>query len=184
MMAYNLIQNAVDEAKGAARVHLVAERYASPELKKKMLRHVSDEMRHSRLFAQLIQYTGYDYEENDSEEENERSVTELFEFDDDLSAFLLEPLEEILTLHRLKAPQLLRDTLHSTNPIESVFSQVRRMEKNIQRYRSSKMSRRWLGACLLDAEKHFRKVKSYRSIPEVIKNIELEQQNRKMKKAA
>lgn len=97
---------------------------------------------------------------------------------------LLEALEEVLTLHRLKVPQLLRDTLHSTNPIESVFSQVRRVERNIQRYRGSSMSRRWLGASLLDAEKHFRKVKGYRLIPEVIKNIEWEQQNRKMKEAA
>lgn len=97
---------------------------------------------------------------------------------------LLEALEEILTLHRLKVPEFLRNTLHSTNAIESVFSQVRRMEKNIQRYRSSKMSRRWLATCLLDAEKHFRKVKGYRSIPEVIKNIEWEQQKKEMKEAA
>ena len=33
---------------------------------------------------------------------------------------LLEAMEEILTLHRLKVPALLRKTLHSTNPIESV----------------------------------------------------------------
>jgi transposase-like protein len=97
---------------------------------------------------------------------------------------LLEALEEILTLHRLKVPELLRKALHSTNAIESVFSQVRRMEKNIQRYRSSRMSRRWLATCLLDAEKHFRKVKGHRSIPEVIKNIAWEQQKKEMKEAA
>ena len=97
---------------------------------------------------------------------------------------LLEALEEILTLHRLKVPELLRKALHSTNAIEAVFSQVRRMEKNIQRYRSSRMSRRWLATCLLDAEKHFRKVKGHRSIPEVIKNIAWEQQKKEMKKVA
>lgn len=96
---------------------------------------------------------------------------------------LLEALEEILTLHRLRVSALLRETLHSTNPIESVFSQIRRSEKNIQRYRSSKMSRRWLGACLLNAGKGFHKVKGYRSISEVIKNIEWEQQ-KEMKEAA
>ena len=41
---------------------------------------------------------------------------------------LLEAIEEILTLHRLKAPALLRKTLHSTNPIESMFSTVRDCE--------------------------------------------------------
>jgi hypothetical protein len=34
----------------------------------------------------------------------------------------------------LKVPALLRKTLHSTNPIESVFSRVRSCEKNIKRY--------------------------------------------------
>jgi putative transposase len=44
---------------------------------------------------------------------------------------LLEAMEEILTLHRLKVPALLRKTLHSTNPIESMFSTVRDCEGNI-----------------------------------------------------
>jgi transposase-like protein len=57
---------------------------------------------------------------------------------------LLEALEEILTVHQLKVPEVLRQTLHSTNPIESVFSQVAKMESNIKRYRNSTMSRRWL----------------------------------------
>ncbi len=38
---------------------------------------------------------------------------------------LREAFEELLTLHRLKVPALLRQTLHSTNPIESMFSTVR-----------------------------------------------------------
>ena len=47
---------------------------------------------------------------------------------------LLEAIEEILTLHRLKVPAILRKTLHSTNPIESMFSTVRHCERNIKRY--------------------------------------------------
>ena len=53
---------------------------------------------------------------------------------------LLEAIEEILTLHRLNAPALLRKTLHSTNPIESMFSSVRDCEHYIKRYRSSGMA--------------------------------------------
>jgi len=89
---------------------------------------------------------------------------------------LLEALEEILTLHRLQVPKLLRKALHSTNPIEAMFSQVRRAEKNILRYRGSKMSRRWLGSCLLHAETQFHRVRGYDSIAEVIKNIKREHQ--------
>jgi putative transposase len=88
---------------------------------------------------------------------------------------LLEALEEILTLHRLKVPALLRKTLHSTNPIESMFSMVRDCEGNIKRYRGSRMSQRWLAAVCLHCEKGFKRVKGYRGIKEVMRKIEVEQ---------
>ena len=100
----------------------------------------------------------------------------LREINESAADSLLEASEEILTLHRLQVPKLLRKTLHSTNPIESMFSQVRRAEGNILRYRGSKMSRRWLGSCLLYAETQFNRVKGYESIATVIKTIEREHQ--------
>ena len=88
---------------------------------------------------------------------------------------LLEALEEILTLHRLRVPARLRKTLHSTNPIESMFSTVRECEENIKRYQGSKMMQRWLGTVLLHCEKGFRRVKGHDSIKEVLKRIKKEQ---------
>ncbi len=88
---------------------------------------------------------------------------------------LLEAIEEILTLHRLKIPALLRKTLHSTNPIESMFSTVRDCEGNIKRYRGSRMSQRWLAAVCLHCEKGFNRVKGYRGIKEVVRRIGVEQ---------
>lgn len=88
---------------------------------------------------------------------------------------LLEAIEEILTLHRLKVPALLRKTLHTTNPIESMFSTVRDCEGNIKRYRGSRMSQRWLAAVCLHCEKGFRRVKGFASIHDVIATIEAEQ---------
>lgn len=85
---------------------------------------------------------------------------------------LLEAGDNLLTVHRLKIPALLRTTLYSTNPIESLFSIVRTREKNIRRYRGSAMSQRWLGAVLMHCEKSFRRVKGYASIAEVIRTIE------------
>jgi len=84
---------------------------------------------------------------------------------------LLEAKEELLTLHRLEIPHLLRVTLHSTNPIESVFSTVRHCEKNIKRYWGSKMSQRWLAAVALHAEESFRTVKGFKDIPAVVARI-------------
>ncbi|MCP4256211.1 MAG: hypothetical protein GY774_01635 [Planctomycetes bacterium] len=91
---------------------------------------------------------------------------------------LMEAIEEILTLHRLKVPALLRKSLHSTNPIESMFSMVRDAEVNIKRHRNSSMMQRWLASVLLYCEKRFRRVKGYALIAEVIRNIEAEDEKR------
>lgn len=88
---------------------------------------------------------------------------------------LMEAIEDILTLHRLKVPSLLRKTLHSTNPIESMFSTVRDIEGNIKRYRNSAMMQRWLASVLLYSEKGFRRIKGHALIPAVISMIEAEE---------
>jgi hypothetical protein len=98
---------------------------------------------------------------------------------------LREAREQILTLHRLKVPALLRKTLHSTNPIESMFSTVRDCEGNLKRYRGSRMAQRWLGAVLLHCEQGFKRVKGYAAIKQVLAAIEAEQaEGRKLKSAA
>ena len=85
---------------------------------------------------------------------------------------LMEAVEELLTLHRLKVSALLRKTLTSTNPIESVFSTVRDCENNIKRYRGGAMSQRWLASALLHCEKGFRRVKGYAAIPGLVAALE------------
>jgi putative transposase len=99
---------------------------------------------------------------------------------------LLEAFEELLTLHRLKVPALLRKTLITTNPIESMFSLVRQCEKNIKRPRGSLMLQRWLGSVLLYCEKQFNRVRGYQEIDRVIINIDNEfaDQNEKIGLAA
>jgi len=85
---------------------------------------------------------------------------------------LNEAMTEILTLHRLKVPAVLRKTLTSTNPIENMFSTVRDCETHIKRYRASAMSQRWLAAVLLHCEKGFRRIKGYMDIAKLIESIE------------
>jgi transposase-like protein len=97
---------------------------------------------------------------------------------------LNEALEEILTVHRLKVPGLLRKTLHSTNPIESMFATVREREGHIKRYRGSAMSQRWLGTVLFHAEHGFRTIKGYQEITAVRAAIEAEQAEPRKAKAA
>ena len=96
----------------------------------------------------------------------------LREINESAADSLLEAIEEVLTLHTLKVPALLRKTLHSTNPIESMFSIVRDCESNIKRYRSSKMRQRWLATVLLHCEQRFKRVKGHASIEAVVAAID------------
>ena len=87
-------------------------------------------------------------------------------------------------LHKLKVPVLLRKSLHSTNPIENMFSIVRSCEHNIKRYRSTKMRQRWLAAVLLHCEQQFKRVKGYASIGEVVAAIDATQREDEVPEAA
>jgi len=88
---------------------------------------------------------------------------------------LCEAIEEVLTLHRLKVPALLRKSLHTTNAIESMFSTVRDCEGNIKRYRKGGMTQRWLASVLLHCEKGFNRIKGYAEIAATVAAIEAEQ---------
>lgn len=78
---------------------------------------------------------------------------------------LEEGLEETLTLHRLELPDVLRKTLASTNVIESCFSHVQHLTRNVKRWRNAQMVRRWVGGMLLVAERKFRRIRGYKSMP-------------------
>jgi hypothetical protein len=81
------------------------------------------------------------------------------------------PRVRTLTVHRLGVGALLRRTLASTNPIESCFSVVEKVARNVKRWREGAQTLRWAATGLLEAQKKFRRVKGYR---------ELESLNRKL----
>ena len=77
---------------------------------------------------------------------------------------LEEGLEETLTVHRLGVGQLLRRSLATTNPIESCLSTVERVARNVKRWHAGDQALRWTATGLLEAEKKFRKVKGFREL--------------------
>jgi putative transposase len=81
------------------------------------------------------------------------------------AASLREGLEETLTVTRLGLPALLKDTVSSTNSIESAFAMVRDATRNVKRWRNGKQVMRWSAAALMDAEQRFNRIKGYRDIP-------------------
>ena len=83
-----------------------------------------------------------------------------------------EGLEETLTVHRLQIPMLLRQTLASTNVIESAFSVVEKVCANVKRWHAGDQRERWVGSGLLVAEKQFRRVKGHKLISLFIRQLD------------
>jgi putative transposase len=77
---------------------------------------------------------------------------------------LEEGLEETLTVHRLGIGGVLRRKLATTNPIESCLSTVRRVARNVKRWREGNQPLRWTATGLLEAEKKFRRIKGYQEL--------------------
>ena len=90
---------------------------------------------------------------------------ELMHLNPSAARSLEEGLEETLTVHKLRVPDQLRRTLCCTNVIESAFSIVETVCRNVKRWRDGDQIERWVGSGLLVAEQQFRKVIGYRQIP-------------------
>ena len=71
-------------------------------------------------------------------------------------------------MHKLRVPASLRKTLASTNVIESAFSIVEMICRNVKRWRGGDHLERWVGSALLVAEKKFRRVRGYQQIPQLL----------------
>jgi putative transposase len=81
------------------------------------------------------------------------------------SASILEGLDEMLTVTRLGLPSQLRRALACTNIIENMMGTVRRVCRNVKRWRTASMALRWTAAAMLEAKKGFRKLKAYKQLP-------------------
>ena len=97
---------------------------------------------------------------------------ELMDLNPSAARSLGEGMEETLTLHRLHIPMQLRKTLASTNVIESAFSIVERVCRNVKRWHAGDQRERWVGSGLLVAQKQFRRVQGYKQISVLLRELE------------
>jgi transposase-like protein len=97
---------------------------------------------------------------------------ELMDLNPSAARSLGEGMDETLTVHRLHLPMQLRRTMASTNVIESAFSIVEQVCKNVKRWHGGDQRERWVGSGLLVAEKQFRRVQGHKQIPALIKELE------------
>ncbi len=82
-----------------------------------------------------------------------------------VSGSILEGLDEILTVTRLGLPAELRRSLACTNIIENMNGTIRRVCRNVKRWRDASMALRWTGAAMQEAARGFRRLKACKHLP-------------------
>lgn len=134
--------------------------------KRNVVDHLPDE--HKADVKRKLQNAYAMKEYADAKRALERLHRELMDLNPSAARSLEEGLEETLTVHKLRVPDQLRRTLCCTNVIESAFSIVETVCRNVKRWRDGDQIERWVGSGLLVAEQQFRKVIGYRHIPALL----------------
>ena len=84
------------------------------------------------------------------------------------AASLAEGLEETLTVNELRVPAKLRPTLSNTNGIESSFSVVDKICRQVKRWRGSDHRMRWVGSAIAFVETRWSRVHGYNKIQALV----------------
>lgn len=90
----------------------------------------------------------------------------------DAAASLREGWEETLTVVRLGIPEMLQNTLRTTNPVESALSIAEDLTRRVKRWREGDMRQRWCAAGLLRAESKFRRIRGHRYLTNLKASLE------------
>ena len=113
------------------------------------------------------------HDQSDAKRALDRLLGELRELNPSAARSLEEGRDETLTVHRLRVPEKLRTSLASTNLIESAFSVVETVCRNVKRWRGGDQYLRWVASGLLWAESRWNRLHGYREIPILVKELEL-----------
>jgi transposase-like protein len=139
--------------------------------RRNVLDHLTDEQKPAVAKALNAAYAMEDYA--GAKQALQQLHRELMDLNPSAARSLGEGMEETLTVHRLHLPMQLRKTLASTNVIESAFSIVEQVCKNVKRWHGGDQRERWVGSGLLVAQKQFRRIIGHKQIPALIRELEL-----------
>jgi transposase-like protein len=84
------------------------------------------------------------------------------------AASLREGLDESLTVLRLNLPKTLCRTFSTTNAIENMNGTLRRILRNVKRWKGEPMVRRWIALGIAEAQRGFRRVKGHQQLRVVV----------------
>lgn len=74
---------------------------------------------------------------------------------------LREGLDETITLLRFNLPKAMRTLFSTTNAIENLNGSLRRVSRNVKRWRNEAMIQRWVALGIAEAQRGFRRVKGH-----------------------
>jgi transposase-like protein len=88
--------------------------------------------------------------------------------EDSAAASLREGLDETLTVLNLSLPKTLVRSFSTTNAIENLNGTLRRVTRNVKRWRDEAMIRRWVALAVAEAQRGFRRVKGYKGMSALV----------------
>jgi hypothetical protein len=97
---------------------------------------------------------------------------ELLQRNPSAAGSLAEGLEETLTVTDLRLTPKLRQALATTNGIESGFSIVEKICRQVKRWQGCDHRLRWIGSALLFAESRWNRLHGYRHMPVLTNALE------------
>lgn len=101
----------------------------------------------------------------------ERVRLELMGVSEPAANSLVEGLSNTLTLHRLGINGSVRESLRTTNIIESAFSRLRQHTRNVSHWTDCDQVNRWLALGLQKVQKGFRTVPGYRQLSKLQRQV-------------
>ena len=132
--------------------------------------YLPEEQRHAVKFRMRAAYGMPDA--SDARQALYRLHGELMEFNPSAADSLAEGLDETLTVQELAVHARLRRSLASTNSIESSFSMVETICKQVKRWQGSDHRLRWIASAMLYVETRWRRLHGYRHLPLLVHNLE------------
>jgi transposase-like protein len=139
------------------------------------LRNVRDHLpQHRRAYVTRTMRQAYQSRSADTARKQLRALISWLENngEDDAAASLREGLEETLTVYKLGLPYVLSRSLATTNAIENLMGEIRRITRNIKRWRNANgMVKRWVTLAISNAQRKFHKIKGYREMPVLLAKL-------------
>src|SRR5579871_3675331 len=132
--------------------------------------HLPESQRHAVKFRMRAAYLMR--EAADARNALLRLHDELIEVNPSAAGSLAEGLDETLTVLDLRITPRLRQSLSSTNGIESSFSLVERICTQVKRWQGRDHRLRWVASSLLFAESRWNKITGYRHMPLLNRSLE------------